>query len=321
MLSSAFAITISYLVGLGALYLPFLLQKAGLLYFFLGLAGAFIAMLIYADVKTNKHEIARLLEILLHYFAISAYILAAGEQLSFLTKKSYGALLFFIIFTLVYLLSSFDIEDYSTAGGLLLFFALVFVSAYLAPLQKGIPFEKNPRFLLKTFAVGSFALYAHSLLKFFKEDSKKAFKYALFVAFLAYLLYSYFVASAIQNLEPLTTASISKVCKGVIPFIISLAAIIAFATSYVGIIQDLDTFFKRYTKKPFIFSVIMPAVFALAALYLNASSFQVVYYFAVPALSLMIALHAWKEYTERKSIPFLILSIIYALTSALVYLA
>jgi len=252
---------IGYTVGLGMLLLPFLFQKTGVV---IGVAViSFISLLliplafIFADLLRISRDIDSAIssltlpwvpyvaKTLFTYGALTAYIIAAGDQLfAWLGgDPRYWSTIFFVfaIIPLFFPSLSTDIQFYLTTALFALLFFLIPENALHTSIA--VPPILSLRYLPLLASVSLFALFGHYSIGRLRREmdevkSLQVFFAGFFLVYIFYVLYPLTASYTLPKMGVISTASLLQIYPPQVDFILSFAAILAFYTSFYSIGRD-----------------------------------------------------------------------------------
>ncbi len=290
---------ISYLFGVGLLLLPELVQQIGIGYFLIGMTGVAITLNLAAyvilelieitgedvenSVKAFLGKAGNLIPALLGVFtysALTAYVVAAGDQLSAWLggDPRYWSALFFILAAIPV------VKGLTAAANLSMYlsFFLISVLLFIIPINLKYDYIVPPIYgnvsaipLFLTLAV--FALAGHLAVREvynFVRDEKKSlqiFFWSFAFAFLTYLAFGITTSAVAPNISGLSTATLVKIYPPFYSLLISVVAVLAFYTSFVAISHSFIKSFEKYTSKKSIYSLLL---FPIAILYMMIRDFN-----------------------------------------------
>ncbi|MBR9679618.1 MAG: hypothetical protein GOU99_01045 [Candidatus Altiarchaeota archaeon] len=333
----AIGLVVSNLVGIGLILLPYLFQQSGLFPALLIMSAVAILLNIFSyvlldlidtkgmlaniEAKLKYKQLVPLSLLLVSVGAMASYIFASGQQLfAWLNiDPHYGSALFFVLAALLILWDFGLSVEMSMNLGLLLMLALLVsmgVSTGLSVCQNCIfGTEFNPILLI---SVSAFALFGHfampQVIKLAgsKEAAKQAFFSGFFLAFIFYVLYGTLI-STVAIVEPVSTASLALIFPPALAALISLTALLAFYTSFIGIgvstVHLIRDEMKMPKKASVILVLLLPALLYISVReYALLSIIELVGKFGGGGVLLFSALvcYAHSKSDTEKSIPSIV---------------
>lgn len=284
---------LSSLFGIGVLLLPRLVQQIGIGYFIILLTAVAVALNLATyvilelieitgeDVEGSVRSFLGKYGVLstasfgvFTYAALSAYILAAGDQLSAWLggPPNYWSSLFFVLAVIPAVGGLTLAATTSTYLSLFLVAVLLFVipinlkfDSLIIPFYGGL--EAAPLFvMLAAFALaGHFSIYqVHRLVR--EERSKVVVFFAAFLfAFLSYVAFGITTASVSASLSHLSTATLAQIYPPFYALLVSAVAVLAFYTSFVVVAHSFIKTFEAYMPQKVVYALLL---FPVALLYL-----------------------------------------------------
>lgn len=290
---------ISSLFGVGVLLLPSLLQQVGVINFFLGLTSmaflllfsAYIVLELIEVANSNVEEAVRtilgkwgIFSTSLHgvftYSALTAYVLAAGDQLAaWLGGDPHYWSAFFFVLAVIPALGGLNLAALTVTYlsmfliAMVLFVIPVNLNFASIPVPVSGTFFSFPLFLtIAAFALaGHFSVYElHKLVK--DETSNIRIFFAAFgFSFLVYALYSV-TAAGVGKMADLSSSTLAQVYPPFYSLLISIVALLAFYTSFVAVSHSFVKMFERKAPKRAIYALML---IPIALLYMAVREYHV----------------------------------------------
>ena len=261
---------IGVIVGAGVLGLPKAVVSAGWLgsaiLMLVGAAALYLGALMLAEMSIKIKQKKHIAEIIQHYFpfggnvlgfvflftvmyaALTAYIIGSGDQINSMLSldKRMGSLLFFVLAAIPVLMGLQITADVAVVIGIVMLLALlaiVVVSLTAFNLNNLPVFSTDPAALTGLFSVALFALFGHNVIPEItwlcegkKDRIRKVIGIGLLVPLISYLLFGIVVAGVLgQNVTDVGTVGLANVFGSWVGVVISLFAVAAMYTSFIGI--------------------------------------------------------------------------------------
>lgn len=284
---------VSSLFGIGVLLLPQLIQQIGIGYFIILLTAVAVVMNLAAyvileliqitgedvegSVKAFLGKYGKLSTAALGVFAYSAltaYVLAAGNQLSAWLGglPNYWSSLFFVLAAIPAVGGLTLAAATSTYLSLFLVAVLLFVIPINLKFDSLIPpFYGNlsaaPLFImLAAFALaGHFSIYeVHRLVR--DEKSNIVVFFASFAfTYLAYIAFGITTSAVSPVLAQLSTVTLAQIYPPFYALLVSVVAVLAFYTSFVVVAHSFIKTFESYVSRKSLYAILLMPI---AVLYL-----------------------------------------------------
>lgn len=292
---------ISSLFGIGVLLLPQLVQQIGIGYFiisltFVAMALNLVAYLILELVEITGEDVGTSIKLFLGkwgkyvpalmgiftYSALTAYVIAAGTQLSAWLggDPHHWSALFFVLAAIPAVRGLRFAARTITYLSMFLVAMVIFVIPINTKFATIIPpFFGDLASLPLFMALASFALAGHlSVYEVHRlvrdEKSNVVVFFAAFAfAFLAYLAFSITTSAVSPEIAELSTVTLAGVYPPFYAFLISAIAVLAFYTSFVTVAHSFVKAFEDYMPKRSIYALLLMPI---AFLYLLVREYQVI---------------------------------------------
>ena len=292
---------ISSLFGIGVLLLPHLIQQIGIGYFIISLTVVAMtlnlaAYLVLELVEITGEDVGTSVKLFLGdfgkyipalmgiftYSALTAYVIAAGTQLSAWlgSDPHYWSTLFFILAAIPAVKGLHFAARTMTYLSMFLVSVVLFVIPINTKFTSFVPpffgdLSSIPVFMaLSAFALaGHFSVYeVHRLVR--DEKSNVIVFFAAFAfAFLAYLAFSVTTAAVSPEISELSTATLAGVYPPFYAFLVSAIAVLAFYTSFVTVAHSFVKAFEDYMPRRSIYALLLMPI---AFLYLLVRDYGVI---------------------------------------------
>lgn len=289
---------VSSLFGIGVLLLPHLVQQVGV--------GYFIALLTLVAIPMNlaAYVVLELIQItgddvegsirsflgkwgklataslgVFTYAALTAYVLAAGDQLSAWLggPANYWSSLFFVLAALPAIGGITLAATTSTYLSMFLVAVLMFVIPINLKFDTlALPVYGNLEQAPLLLVLGAFALAGHFSIyqvhRFVRDErSNLVVFFASFAfAYLSYLAFGVTTAAVSPALSELSTATLARIYPPFYALLVSAVAVLAFYTSFVTVAHSFIKMFDEFVSRQALYAVLL---FPIALLYVMVRNY------------------------------------------------